>query len=207
MLFDHHYCVPANPLPYHLASSKMAQQFLEGLPKVCKDQLPPGATCMICWEEYGTVASDNGTIEHAVRLPCSHDVGSECIANWLSPSDGSGNACPMCMTVFFPVHLHDYDDEASDEEGGDRSDFDDSNSDDDGVDDEDRSDDSDEDGGEDGGNGNNDGDGEDGSDNGDSDSEDGNEDPSDGVAMTAAATFEGLASSTATPGARQNTER
>ena len=95
----------------------MAQRFLESLPKLPKGQLPSGAECMICKEEYGTVPSDNGTIEHAVLLPCLHHVGSECIAIWLSPGDGLGNSCPLCRTVFFEGYLRDYDDE--DDEDGD----------------------------------------------------------------------------------------
>ena len=95
----------------------MAQRLLDSLQKVPKDQLPSGAECMICKEEYGTVPSDNGTIEHAVWLPCLHHVGSECIAIWLSPGDGLGNSCPLCRTVFFENYLRDYDDD--EEEDGD----------------------------------------------------------------------------------------
>lgn len=95
----------------------MAQRLLESLPKVPRDQLPSGAECMICKEAYGTVPSDNGTIEYAVWLPCLHHVGSECIAIWLSPGDGLGNSCPLCRTVFFEKYLRDYDDEDEDEDG------------------------------------------------------------------------------------------
>ena len=102
----------------------MAQRFLEGLPNVRKADLPHGAECMICQEEYGTVPSDNGTIEHAVLLPCLHHVGSECIAIWLSPGDGLGNSCPLCRTVFFPIHLRDIDDEDEEEEEDEGSDED-----------------------------------------------------------------------------------
>ena len=93
----------------------MAQRFLDSLPKMPKEAQAKGAECMICKEAYGTVPSDNGTIEHAVLLPCLHHVGSECIAIWLSPDDGIGNSCPLCRTVFFPNYLRDHDDE--DEEG------------------------------------------------------------------------------------------
>ena len=92
----------------------MAQRFLDQLLKVRKDELPSGAECMICREEYGTVPSDNGTIEHAVSLPCGHHVGSECIAIWLSPGDGLGNSCPLCRTVFFPSYLRDIDEDDDD---------------------------------------------------------------------------------------------
>lgn len=61
----------------------MAQRFLDGLSKVRKNTLLEGNECMICKEEYGTVALDNGTIKHAVLLPCLHHAGSECTAIWL----------------------------------------------------------------------------------------------------------------------------
>lgn len=89
----------------------MAQQFLDQLPMVRSGELPKGAECMICQEEYGMVLSDNGVLEHPVLLPCLHHVGSECIATWLSPEGGPGNSCPMCRTVFFPAQIREYDDE------------------------------------------------------------------------------------------------
>ena len=46
--------------------------------------------------EYGT-----DSIDVAVRLPCKHDVGLECISKWLSQD--SRNSCPMCRRVFFHV--------------------------------------------------------------------------------------------------------
>ena len=103
----------------------MAQRLLDSLPKVPKDQLPSGAECMICKEEYGTVPSDNGTVEHAVWLPCLHHVGSECIAVWLSPGDGLGNSCPLCRTVFFENYLRDYDEDGDGDGYGDSEDSDD----------------------------------------------------------------------------------
>ena len=116
----------------------MAQRLLDSLPKVPKDQLPSGAECMICKEEYGTVPSDNGTIEHAVWLPCLHHVGSECIAIWLSPGDGLGNSCPLCRTVFFENYLRDYDDGDGDGDGyGDSEDSDDDDEEEDGSNEED----------------------------------------------------------------------
>ena len=104
----------------------MAQRLLESLQKVPKDQLPSGAECMICKEEYGTVPSDNGTIEHAVWLPCLHHVGSECIAIWLSPGDGPGNSCPLCRTVFFEMYLRDFEDEDEDDDDDDEDGYGDS---------------------------------------------------------------------------------
>ena len=93
----------------------MAQRFLDQLPKMPNGLLPNGTECMICKEEYGTVPSDNGNIEHAVILPCLHHVGSECIAIWLSPDNGLGNSCPLCRTVFFPIRVREYDDEDNDD--------------------------------------------------------------------------------------------
>lgn len=99
----------------------MAAQFLSQLQTVSSGNLPNGAECMICWEEYGTVSSDSGVIEHAVFLPCLHHVGSECITTWLSPDGGQGNSCPMCRTVFFPAQTRydDGDEENEDEENED----------------------------------------------------------------------------------------
>ncbi|CAD6576420.1 MAG: hypothetical protein ASARMPRED_007722 [Alectoria sarmentosa] len=114
----------------------MTQGFLDQLPKARSGELPNGAECMICQEEYGTGISDNGVIEHAVFLPCLHHVGSECIATWLSPDDGPGNSCPMCRTVFFPPQSGDHDDEDEDSSDG-FSDEDDEDGSEDGNDDHD----------------------------------------------------------------------
>ena len=116
----------------------MAQRFLDQLPKAHSGELPNGAECMICREEYGTGISDDGVIEHAVLLPCLHHVGSDCITTWLSPDDGPGNSCPMCRTVFFPAQFrhHDDEDEDSQDDFSDEDDEDGSeggNDDDDGV--------------------------------------------------------------------------
>lgn len=105
----------------------MAQSFLDQLPKVPKGT-PDVTECMICKEAYGTVPSDNGTIEHAVLLPCLHHVGSECIAIWLSPDQGLGNSCPLCRTVFNTRRPPNYEDEVSDEIDSEDSDSDDSDS-------------------------------------------------------------------------------
>ena len=100
----------------------MAQRFLEQLAAIPKAKLPKDAECMICKEEYGTVPSDNGTIEHAVLLPCSHHVGSECIAIWLSPMNGPGNSCPLCRTPFFETDVRYHDDSDYDSDESDFSD-------------------------------------------------------------------------------------
>ena len=94
----------------------MARHFLDQLPRVQDGELPDGAECMICREKYGTFPSDNGVIEHAVLLPCSHHVGSECIALWLLHETGLGNSCPLCRTVLFNAEATDYDNEDDDED-------------------------------------------------------------------------------------------
>lgn len=97
----------------------MAQQFLDQLPRIQDGVLPDHAECMICREKYGAFPSDNGVVEHAVLLPCSHHVGSECIAIWLSPATRIGNSCPLCRKVLFQPQneYYDYEDSDDDEDG------------------------------------------------------------------------------------------
>lgn len=102
----------------------MAQQFLDQLPRIRRGELPRRSACSICHSEYGTDASENGIVEVAVRLPCKHHVGSQCIISWLSPTGAAGNSCPLCRVVFFPVQPRPYmehemmGDNEEDEEGG-----------------------------------------------------------------------------------------
>ena len=37
--------------------------------------------------------------EHAVRLPCQHVLGSECIKRWISPAKGRQNTCPYVSAI------------------------------------------------------------------------------------------------------------
>lgn len=76
-----------------MTSSTNAEEFLRTLPR---DE------CPICKEPYGQKAPDTGIKEHAVRLPCDHVVGRECIAMWLAP-ESNKNTCPLCREEFFPV--------------------------------------------------------------------------------------------------------
>ncbi len=79
----------------------MASTFLNQLRRISISVLAEeDQNCSICFEDYGTTPSDNGIIEHAVRLPCGHTVGSECIAKWVSTSD-SANTCHLCRHVLF----------------------------------------------------------------------------------------------------------
>ena len=74
----------------------MAKQFLDQLVKIPKDEFSNESSCMICHGEY-----DTDSVDAAVRLPCNHHVGLECISTWLSQD--SKNSCPMCRHVFFEV--------------------------------------------------------------------------------------------------------
>ena len=88
----------------------MAQQFLDGLPKVNTEDLPAESSCMICRELYGTSteAAEDGAAESAVRLPCGHDIGAECIRKWLSDDKEARNSCPACRMTFFPAQPRPY---------------------------------------------------------------------------------------------------
>ncbi len=106
----------SQPPPY-----AMAEAFLTRLPTVGRGVLAKeDQQCPICMEEYGTMPSTTGIFEHAVRLPCHHIVGSECISLWLTPSppSHSKNTCPLCRHIFFEIspsdtESHDDDDHAS----------------------------------------------------------------------------------------------
>ena len=60
--------------------------------------------CCICLQNFGTMSSETGVVEYGVRLPCSHYVGSSCIATWLS----SHNTCPVCRHSFFSAQPRPY---------------------------------------------------------------------------------------------------
>ena len=88
--------------------------FLKNLPKVKSDELPPEReSCMICQEQYGTVTND-GILEHPVRLPCGHVLGNDCIEKWLYDNDQ--NTCPYCRKELFPSTLLESEDEEYKEE-------------------------------------------------------------------------------------------
>ena len=87
----------------------MPMKFLEQLPKA--HDVTDDDECPICLHKYvPTNAPPAGVInrlfsmigrqdpeptgEHAVRLPCQHVLGSECIKRWISPAEGHQNTCP-----------------------------------------------------------------------------------------------------------------
>lgn len=73
--------------------------FLESLPVVKPEDLPENSqTCHICKELYNSPDPEEvEKAESAVRLPCSHIMGSECLAKWF---DGH-NSCPLCRAILF----------------------------------------------------------------------------------------------------------
>ena len=93
----------------------MALNFMAQLPIISETDLVYGNRCIICCEVYGTSIIDSDIMtEEAVRLPCGHEFGSECLSTWLSPQEGK-NSCPLCRRELFPtapevgrgfVHLH-----------------------------------------------------------------------------------------------------
>lgn len=78
----------------------MAQNFVAQLPIVSRADLVYGNRCSICHEIYGPELHGSG--EDAVRLPCSHEFGLDCLSTWLSP-EGGKNSCPLCRSELFPA--------------------------------------------------------------------------------------------------------
>ena len=84
----------------------MSQEFLNHLLSTTKNRVrsKPGATCMICLEDYNTLNTSTGVVEWEVALPCGHRVGSSCIVTWLQ----TNNNCPACRAMFFPKQPRPY---------------------------------------------------------------------------------------------------
>jgi len=72
----------------------------------------PRQTCHICLQECDTISTETGIIECPIRLPCSHVIGSACIAKWLR----TNNTCPICRHKFFPAQSPTSDSDSDDEE-------------------------------------------------------------------------------------------
>ncbi|CAF9927555.1 hypothetical protein IMSHALPRED_007236 [Imshaugia aleurites] len=80
----------------------MAQSLVDGLERWCKvksGSLPDGSECCVCKEEYDEA-------DFAVRLPCKHVVGYQCIRKWLFEELHS--TCPLCREFFYPAYPHDH---------------------------------------------------------------------------------------------------
>ncbi|KAL9127340.1 MAG: hypothetical protein Q9175_007753 [Cornicularia normoerica] len=69
-----------------------AKEILDSLPTVKPDDLPENSqVCHICKELFDDPGAEENT-ELAVKLPCNHIMGSECLARWFEGHD----SCPMC---------------------------------------------------------------------------------------------------------------
>lgn len=74
----------------------LADKFLNQLPTVGLTELEANSECDICHESYTTDG------ENAIRLPCGHILGSECISLWILPTTGQGqNTCPFCRRSLY----------------------------------------------------------------------------------------------------------
>ncbi len=77
----------------------LAATFQASLPTIELKDLPDNSQdCHICKEPFenpGPHTSDN--IEVPVKLPCTHIMGSSCLAAWLE----NHKTCPMCRVVLF----------------------------------------------------------------------------------------------------------
>ena len=97
-----------------------SEDFLRQLPEV--QDLTDNDECPICMQKYvPTNAPAPGFIkrlisiavrqeseqvepEHAVRLPCQHVMGSNCIERWISSAAVNHKTCPYCVqTLFSPA--------------------------------------------------------------------------------------------------------
>lgn len=65
--------------------------FVEKLPRVSAQELED-VDCCICTLQYNGKTAETGPMEEAVRLPCSHVLGSSCLSQWLMNS----STCPTC---------------------------------------------------------------------------------------------------------------
>ena len=94
----------------------MATKFLSHLPKVPANELE-NTSCIIYYEEMGTIPTDSGAFDEPVRTPCNHIMGSVYLANWLERN----NTCPYCRHELLriessdneDIHRDDYKDEQS----------------------------------------------------------------------------------------------
>ena len=82
----------------------MTQNLVAQFPIVSKADLLYGDSCAICRETYAS--------EDAVRLPCGHEFGFECISTWLSP-EGGRKTCPLCRHQLVPGATNASDEEST----------------------------------------------------------------------------------------------
>lgn len=81
--------------------ASLAKAFLESLPIVKHEELPENSQiCHICKEPFDAPNPDPEMMESAevaVKLPCSHIMGFECLKRWLEDN----SSCPMCRAKLF----------------------------------------------------------------------------------------------------------
>ena len=82
----------------------MAQQFIDSLLNDNKIDSEPGQQCHICLSVLGTLPED-GVIEYAIRLSCTHVFGSTCISRWLQDH----NTCPCCRRKLYKESIPPHD--------------------------------------------------------------------------------------------------
>lgn len=85
------------------------QSYITSLPIVSAEELGADDTCHICLEKFGHPTPTDGP-EHALRLPCRHVFGNECLTKLLVSDNQEGfknSACPLCRG---PIEVFDFED-------------------------------------------------------------------------------------------------
>lgn len=90
--------VPSVSLPYN-ADQKTQEAISKQLLFKLEDAMQKALPSQDERERHRTTAASPGRKERALRLPCSHVVGSACIKAWFSSFQ---NTCPLCRKVLFP---------------------------------------------------------------------------------------------------------
>ena len=95
----------------------MPRDFVRQLPMV--HDLTGDDSCPICLDKYKPAEApapgiitrlvsmavnrapepNRSEMEHAVRLPCQHVIGRDCIERWTSPLDGGQDTCPYVSVL------------------------------------------------------------------------------------------------------------
>ena len=89
-----------NSLPEIDTSLRNPAQFINSLPEIDASSLDTHAqSCSLCSTDYrraGRATRSQASLEQAVRLPCQHIFGAQCLEEWLSEHP----YCPHCHTEF-----------------------------------------------------------------------------------------------------------
>ena len=84
--------ITVQTIPSPPPQQQPASNFISQLPEINPQH---DETCPICLEPFNSTADP----EPALRLPCSHVLGRNCIARWLETNDN----CPLCRCVFLDL--------------------------------------------------------------------------------------------------------